>query len=40
MRRPATFSLFMLFSITVMSPAQASSWVEENNEHAQIVLNF
>jgi hypothetical protein len=39
MRKLATFSLFTLFSITVMSSTQASSWVEKSNEHAQIVLD-
>jgi uncharacterized protein (DUF885 family) len=39
MRKLATISLIAVFSAAMMGPAQASSWVEESDEHAQVVLD-
>ena len=39
MRKLATFGLIAVFSVAIMHPAQASTWVEKSNEHAQVVLD-
>lgn len=39
MRKLATISLIAVFSIAVMNTAQAATWVEKSNEHAQVVLD-
>ena len=40
MRKLSTFSLIAVFSIAFLSPAEASTWVEKSNEHAQVVLDL
>ena len=39
MRKLTTVGLIALISIAVLSPVQASTWVEKSNEHAQVVLD-
>ncbi len=39
MRKLVTISLIAAISAASLSPAQASTWVEKSNEHAQIVLD-
>ena len=39
MRKVITFSLIMIFSVAIATPAQAQTWVEKSNVHAQFVLD-
>ena len=39
MRKLTTVGLIASISIAVLSPVQASTWVEKSNEHAQVVLD-
>jgi len=39
MRKLLTISLIAAFSVAISNPAQASTWVEKSNEHAQVVLD-
>ena len=39
MRKVITFSLIMIFSVAIATPAQAQNWVEKSNVHAQFVLD-
>ncbi len=39
MRKLSTIGLIAIFSIAICSPVQAKTWVEESNEHAQVVLD-
>ena len=40
MRKLSTISLITVFSIALLNPAEASTWVEKSNEHAQVVLDL
>lgn len=39
MRKVITFSLIMIFSVAIATPAQAQTWVEKSNVHAQFVID-
>lgn len=39
MRKVITFSLIVIFSAVLATPASAQTWVEKSNEHAQFVLD-
>ena len=39
MRRVITFSLIAILSVAMSVPAQAMTWVEKSDEHAQVVLD-
>ena len=39
MRKLATIGLFAVFSVAIVHPVQAATWVERSNEHAQVVLD-
>jgi len=40
MRKLMTFSLIAVFSVLLTAPSNASNWVEESNENAQVVLDL
>ena len=40
MRNLTNIGLIAIISIGIMSPVQASTWVEKSNEHAQVVLDL
>ena len=40
MRNLTNIGLIAIISIGMMSPVQASTWVEKSNEHAQVVLDL
>ena len=40
MRKLSTISLIAVFSVALLSPAEAETWVEKSNEHAQVVLDL
>ena len=39
MRKLMTFSLIAVFSVLLTAPSNASNWVEESNQNAQVVLD-